>query len=33
MRKFELLGCNYLPVALDKWLRYSIYHGYMQSTA
>jgi hypothetical protein len=27
MRKFELLGCNYLPVALDKQLRHSIYHA------
>ena len=27
MRKFELRGCNYLPVALDKQLRYSIYHA------
>jgi hypothetical protein len=27
MRKFELLGCNYLPVTLDKQLRYLIYHA------
>jgi hypothetical protein len=27
MRKFELLDCNYLPVALDKQLRYLIYHA------
>jgi hypothetical protein len=27
MRKFELIDCSYLPITLDKWLIYLIYHA------
>ena len=31
MRKFELIDCNYLPVARDKQVRCPIYHAFYEA--